>query len=114
GGFGAVDHLFRGPSSHDADDSGPEISFGIIVAVTVGPLISHSQGLASGHDRDPVDWVGTGHHQAQNGMSPLMVGDPLPVMTAHQQWPFWAEDNFFQRVHKIPLPDGFLALARSH
>src|SRR5690606_18458544 len=114
GSFGAIDHFLSGPSSHDVDDSGAEVRFGVVVAITFGPLISHSQGLPPRYNGYPIDRIGAGYHQAQDGMASFVISNPLTVMMAQQQGPFRTQDNFFQGIHKVSLHDAVLLPPGGH
>src|SRR5690625_4701223 len=57
-GFGSVDNLLGRPSAQNANNPGPEVIFGIVVAVTFGPLVGYPQSLPAGYDGYSVYRVG--------------------------------------------------------
>jgi len=49
--------------------------------------------------------VGARHHQAQDGVSALVVGDALLVGAAQEEWALGPEHNLLERVQKVLLTD---------
>ena len=79
GGLGAVHHLLRRAAAQHADDARAQVGLGVVVAVGLRPLVGHAQRLAARHDAHAVHRVGARHHQAQDGVAALVVGDALAV-----------------------------------
>src|SRR4051794_25683450 len=74
GGAGAIDYLFGSPAAQGADYSSTQISFWVVIAIVLGPLVGDAKGLAARDDSYPVNRVGAGYEQAQDGVAALVVG----------------------------------------
>src|SRR5215211_4068322 len=102
-GPGAVDDLLRYPSPQGAADPRPQVPFRVVVSVVLGALVGDAQGLPPWHDRHPVDGVRPRHDESQDGVTALMVGDPLPLIWAHQQRALGAEHDLLQSIQEVLL-----------
>ena len=109
GRAGAVDDLLGGAAAENTGDTGAQIGFRIVVAVAVGPLIGHPEGLAARHDGHPVDRIGAGDHQAEDGVAAFVIGDALLVGAAEEDRALRSEDDLFKGIHQVLAADRLLA-----
>src|SRR5215216_1281937 len=77
-GPGAVDDLLCAAPAQSSHDPTPQVRFRVVVAVVLRALVGDTQGLSPRYDRHPVDGVGTGDDEAEDGVTALVVGDALP------------------------------------
>src|SRR5687767_8084793 len=107
----AIDDLLSRPASQHPDDSRAQIGFRIVVAIAIGTLIGDAKRLPARHDRHPVHRIGARHHETENGMSTLVVGDAFLVRTAHENRTLRPEHDLLQRVEEVLVADVVLLAA---
>ena len=80
-----------------------QVGLGIVVTIGLRALVGDAERLSARHDRDAVHRIRPGHHQPEDGVAALVIGDALAVFAAEQQRALRAEYDLLQRVEEVLL-----------
>src|SRR5690606_31238319 len=97
----AIDNLLCRATAQHPYDARAQVGFRIVVSIRRGTLIRDAQRLPARHDRDSVHGIRARHHETEDRVSALMIGDSLAILATEQQWPLGPEHDLLERIMKV-------------
>jgi len=71
------------------------------ICIAIIAVARHPEHLSARHYRQTMNRVGTPNNQSKNGVPDIMVGNPLAISRAEQQWALRTEHDLLQRIERV-------------